>query len=233
MNDMLLNLYRLQCIFVAQRRFLIECPSYILITKPTRCTNFSNLFLEWNSTCFGQSLCPSSGVYDCIHSNRYMSYRLYWLLASRIWIPLASSQYNLYDIYLLLCMQYKTADDGQKTCLKHEQFYSKNKFKKLALLFGFIIIIVFTIIYISHGVGPLVDPFRSHVSRSLFKGLPWFLLPAGEQYFITLGNLFRGILFTCCNQLLLYSSNCWIYYKNMSQCTALWMSDPSYSWGET
>ena len=26
--------------------------------------------------------------------------------------------------------------------------------------------------YICHGVGPLVDPFRSHVSRSLFKGLP-------------------------------------------------------------
>jgi hypothetical protein len=33
---------------------------------------------------------------------------------------------------------------------------------------------------ICHGVGPLVDPFRSHVSRSLFKGLPWFLLPVGE-----------------------------------------------------
>jgi len=26
------------------------------------CTNFSNLFLEQNSTCFGQILCPSSGV---------------------------------------------------------------------------------------------------------------------------------------------------------------------------
>jgi len=26
--------------------------------KPTRCTNFSNLFLEWNSTCFGKFLCP-------------------------------------------------------------------------------------------------------------------------------------------------------------------------------
>jgi hypothetical protein len=25
---------------------------------------------------------------------------------------------------------------------------------------------------ICHGVGPLVDPFRSHLSRSLFKGLP-------------------------------------------------------------
>ena len=34
--------------------------------------------------------------------------------------------------------------------------------------------------YICHGVGPLVDPLRSHVSRSLFKGLPWFLLPVGE-----------------------------------------------------
>jgi hypothetical protein len=33
---------------------------------------------------------------------------------------------------------------------------------------------------ICHGVGPLVDPFRSHVSRSLFKGLPWLLLPVGE-----------------------------------------------------
>ena len=34
--------------------------------------------------------------------------------------------------------------------------------------------------HICHGVGPLVDPFRSHVSRSLFKGLPWFLLPVGQ-----------------------------------------------------
>ena len=39
-----------------------------LIIKPTRCTNFSNLFLEWNSTCFGQFLCPSSGVFPCTHS---------------------------------------------------------------------------------------------------------------------------------------------------------------------
>jgi len=38
-----------------------------LIIKPTRCSNLSNLFLEWNCTCFGQFLCPSSGVsyYTC------------------------------------------------------------------------------------------------------------------------------------------------------------------------
>ena len=34
--------------------------------------------------------------------------------------------------------------------------------------------------YVCHGVRPLVDPFRSHVSRSLFRGLPRFLLPVGE-----------------------------------------------------
>ena len=37
--------------------------------KPTRCTNFSNLFLEWNATCFGQFFCPSSGVFHCTYSN--------------------------------------------------------------------------------------------------------------------------------------------------------------------
>jgi len=41
----------------------------ILTTKPTRCTNFSNLFLEKNSTCFEQFVCPSSGVFRCTHSN--------------------------------------------------------------------------------------------------------------------------------------------------------------------
>ena len=34
--------------------------------------------------------------------------------------------------------------------------------------------------YVCHGVRPLVDSFRSHVSRSLFRGLPRFLLPIGE-----------------------------------------------------
>jgi len=56
----------------------------------------------------------------------------------RILIPLASSQQNLYDIYLLLCIQYKTPGDGQKTCPKNVEFYSKNKFEKSVHLVGFI-----------------------------------------------------------------------------------------------
>jgi len=39
----------------------------------------------------------------------------------------------------LLCVQWKTTDDGQRNCLKHVEFYSKNKFEKLVHLVGFII----------------------------------------------------------------------------------------------
>jgi len=60
-----------------------------LIIKPIRCTNFSNLCLEWNSTCFGQFLCPSSEVFHCTHSKP-------------VWnIP-------------MLCVEWKTPDDGQR-----------------------------------------------------------------------------------------------------------------------
>jgi hypothetical protein len=62
-----------------------------------------------------------------------------------ILIPLASSQHNLYDIYLLLCVQCLTPDEGQRNYLKHVEFYSKNKFEKLVHLVGFIIRITITI----------------------------------------------------------------------------------------
>jgi hypothetical protein len=85
-----------------------------LIIKPTRCTNFSNLFLECNSTCFGEFLCPSSGIFHYTHSNG---------------ICLTG----------LLCVQWKTPDDGQKNCPKHVELHYKNKFEKFVHLVGFII----------------------------------------------------------------------------------------------
>jgi len=39
----------------------------------------------------------------------------------------------------MLCVQWKTPDDGQRNCPKHVQFYSKNKFEKSVHLVGFII----------------------------------------------------------------------------------------------
>jgi len=39
----------------------------------------------------------------------------------------------------LLCVQWKTDDDGERNCSKHVEFYSKNKFENLVHLLGFII----------------------------------------------------------------------------------------------
>jgi len=49
---------------------------------------------------------------------------------------LASCQRN---VYVLLFVQCYTSDDGQRNCLKHVEFYTKNKFEKLVHLAGFII----------------------------------------------------------------------------------------------
>ena len=45
----------------------------------------------------------------------------------------------LANLYVLLCVQWKTPDDGQRNCPKHVEFYSKNKFEKLVHLVGFIV----------------------------------------------------------------------------------------------
>ena len=42
----------------------------------------------------------------------------------------------------LLCVLWKTPDDGKRNCPKHVEFYSKNKFEKLVHLIGFIIRII-------------------------------------------------------------------------------------------
>ena len=53
--------------------------------------------------------------------------------------PASKQSANLYDIYLLLCVQCWSPDDGQRDCPKHVEFYSKNKFEELVHLVGFIV----------------------------------------------------------------------------------------------
>ena len=120
-----------------------------LIVKPTRCTNFSNLFLEWNSTCFGQFLCPTSGIFSLYTQQWYMSYRFADSLQAgsgcsfRMEHPDTARKLsaNLYDIYTYHCCVYseKIPDVGQRNCPKHIELHSKNKFEKLVHLVGFII----------------------------------------------------------------------------------------------
>jgi len=81
--------------------------------KPTRCSNFSFIFGIKLHVSDSYSV-PSSGVFHCTHSKP-------------VWhTP-------------LLCVQWKTPDDGQSNCPKHVEFYSKNKFEELVHLVGFII----------------------------------------------------------------------------------------------
>jgi len=107
---------------------------YFLIIRPTRCTNFSNLFWEWNSTCFGHFLCPSSGVFHCTHSNGICHTGLLTACEQ----DQDGTARKLSAHIPLLCVQWKTPDDGQRNCPKHVEFYSKNKFENLLHLVGFI-----------------------------------------------------------------------------------------------
>jgi len=123
----------------------VHCVKFLII-KATRWTDFSNLFLEWNSTCFLQFLCPSSGVFHCTHNNGTGHTGLLTackqdqngttLHPNHAWKLSA----NLYDIYhCCVYSEKKTSDDGQRNCPKHVEFHSKNKFEKLVRLVGFII----------------------------------------------------------------------------------------------
>jgi len=66
-----------------------------------------------------------------------------------------------------------------KVCTVHEtrEFCSKYRY---VIVWSNSVSLSSSSSYVCHGVRPLVDPFRSHVSRSLFRGLPRFLLPIGE-----------------------------------------------------
>jgi len=143
---------------------------YFLIIKPTRCTSFSNLFLEWNSTCCGQFLCPSSGVFHCTHSSDICHTGL--LTACKqdqdgaSWSCLQAASKPVWHISLL-CVRWKTPDDGQRNCLKHVEFYSKNKFEKLVHLVGFIIrnLTQCTVTWTSN-----LSEFTFHLPRGFISG---------------------------------------------------------------
>ena len=103
---------------------------------------FSNLFLNWNSIYFGQFLCPSSGVFHCAHSNGVFHTGL--LTACEQGQDVQSwscSQAVIKPVWHipLLCVQWKTPDDGRRNCPRHVKFQSKNKFEKLVYLVGFVI----------------------------------------------------------------------------------------------
>ena len=112
-----------------------------LTVKPTGCTNFSILFLEWKSICFGQLLRQSSGVSHCTHKNVICHTGMLtaceqyhdgsWSCSQAVYKPVWHIP--------LLCVQWKTPDDAQRNYPKHVEFHSKNNIEKLVHLVGFIV----------------------------------------------------------------------------------------------
>ena len=107
------------------------------------CTNFWSLFLEWNTTCFGQFLCSSSGVFHCTHNNDICHTGLRTACEQDQHVPSWSccSQAVSKPVWhiSLPCVQWKTPDDEHRNCPKHVEFHSKNKLEKLVHLVDFII----------------------------------------------------------------------------------------------
>jgi hypothetical protein len=96
------------------------------IIKPTRCTNFSDLF--WNETLHvsDSSSAHHQELFDVHSAMVYQSWSCSKAVYKPVWhIP-------------LLSLQWITPDDGQRNCPRHVKFFFQNKFEKLVHLFGFI-----------------------------------------------------------------------------------------------
>ena len=98
-------------------------PFLFLTIKPTRCTNFSNLFLEWNSTYVSDSSSVHHQEFFTVHTAVLYVVQVCWeLRAGSGWnyilILVAAVSKPVWHIPLL-CVQWKTPDDGQKNCPKH------------------------------------------------------------------------------------------------------------------
>jgi len=79
---------------------------------------------------------PIISSFSLYTQQRYRSYRLQLQLASRIRTELQFRPDPAPKLSANRCCVYseKTADDGQRNCPKHVEFYSKNKFEKLVHL---------------------------------------------------------------------------------------------------
>ena len=97
-----------------------------LVIKPNRCTNF--LIYYWNKTLH---VLDSSSVHHreffTVHTAMVNVIQVCWQLVSRS-ICSCSQAVNKPVWHLpLLCVQWKTPDDGQRNCPKHVEFHSKIK----------------------------------------------------------------------------------------------------------
>jgi hypothetical protein len=108
-----------------------EALRFFLI-KPTDPIIFPSLFLSRNSTCFGQFLCPSSGVFHCRFGTG-ICYASLMTAFNHAHPGRAAWHKTVPNV------QWKTPDDGQRNCPKHVEFLDKIKLGKISAFVGFIL----------------------------------------------------------------------------------------------
>jgi len=160
--------------------------------------------MEYNSTCFGQFLCPSSGVFHCTHSNGICHTGSGWN-----WVPIwtysqavgkrvpswSCSQAVSKPVWHTpwLCVQWKTPDDGQRNCPKRVEFYSTNKFEKLVHLVSFLIRKPNKVVHLLYLYRPsimsCVVRYVHHSHNYLSHFLPW--IKKGHTSFRVLQTYFE------------------------------------------
>jgi len=105
------------------------------------CRQFSSrIILPWNSTCFGQFLCPSAGVYSLYTQQCYTGLQTAFeqdhpgmkiYMFRTVYVnefhpgPARKLSANLYDIYHCWVYREWTPDDRQKNCPKHVEFHAR------------------------------------------------------------------------------------------------------------
>ena len=125
--------------FAKSRKGTISCVMF-LFNKTNRRTNFPNLFLSRNSTCFGQFLCPSSGVFHCTFGTGICHAGLMTAFthdqdgtAVPSWSCMKAVIKPAWHIPVPN-VRWKTPDDGQRNCPKYVEFLDKYIFGKLVRL---------------------------------------------------------------------------------------------------
>ena len=88
---------------------------------------------------FADSLWAGSGRSVLILLASYMTYTIAVCTGMTYTIGVCTGLLTAVWHIPLLCVQWKTPDDGQRNCPKHVEFYCKNKSEKLVHLVGFII----------------------------------------------------------------------------------------------
>ena len=84
--------------------------------------------MQWKTPDDGQRNCPKHVEFHSKNSFEKLVH-----LVGLFWSCLQAAYKTVWHIPLL-CVQWKTPDDGQRNCLKHVEFHSKNKFEKLVHL---------------------------------------------------------------------------------------------------